>query len=363
MTRRFKFGIALIAILALAAFLYAGRFGSTPSFRDASGTVIQGSVAEQRRLNLGGVEQWVTIRGRNAKAPILIWLHGGPGQDETGLSRRYNSALEDHFVVVYWTQRGAGRSYSSSIPEASMTMTQFVADLDQLIGILKSRFRQNKVVLMGHSWGTSIGVSYAQQHPENVSVYVGVSQIANAVEGVSRSRQWLLSEAKRRNDKPALAEIQAPDASANPTTLTAVELKWIDKLGGGYFHTEVSLIEAMLLSFKASEMTWYDGIKFRAGSSFSIKALKPQLDKTDWLNTATKFDVPIFIAAGRYDRGTDATLAHEYFDRIEAPVKQFKWFERSAHCPPFEEPAAFNSFVVEEVLPLALKREGADVIG
>lgn len=81
------------------------------------------------RINLGGVEQSIIMRGRNAKAPILIWLHGGPGQDETGMWRRYNSELEDHFLVVYWTQRGTGRSYHNDISVSSMTINQFVSDL------------------------------------------------------------------------------------------------------------------------------------------------------------------------------------------------------------------------------------------
>jgi len=352
--RRFKFSIVIIAILAIAAFLYYGRFGSTPSFRDAAGAQLQGSVAEMQRVKLGGVEQSITIRGRNAKAPILIWLHGGPGQDETGLWRLYNAALEDHFVVVYWTQRGTGRSYDSSIPAASMTLQQFVADLDQLIGILKSRFNQNKVVLAGHSWGTNIGVAYTQQHPENVSAYVSIGQIANSAEGERRSYAWVMAEAKRRNDAEAVADLERLGAPPYPIASILVQRSWLGKFGGGSFHDDVPLIELMLRSFRASEVTWYDGIKYRAGAYFSLDALSPQVAKFDWLHTATQFKVPIFIVAGRYDHNTDAGLAHEYFDKIAAPIKQFKWFEKSAHSPQFEEPAAFNAFMINQVLPAAL---------
>jgi proline iminopeptidase len=358
MRRRTKLGIAFIAILAVVAFLYNGRFGSTPPFRDASGVVIQGSVAEMSRVKLGGVEQSITIRGRNAKAPILIWLHGGPGQDETGLSRLYNGELEDHFVVVYWTQRGAGRSYDSSIPAASMTLQQFVADLNQLISVLKSRFHRNKVVLAGHSWGTNIGVSYTQQYPENVAAYVGISQIANAAEGERRSYAWAIAEAERRNDHFALSQIRKIGPPPLSMTSSQIMHKWINKFGGGYYHIDVSLFQLMGQSFRASEMTWYDGIKFKTGGAFSQNALSARLAKIDWLHSATKFAVPVFVVEGRHDRSTDAILAHEYFDKIEAPAKQFRWFEKSAHCPPFEEPAAFNAFIINQVLPLALSAEG-----
>jgi len=361
MKRSLKICIVLIAVPAVVALFYARRFGSTPYFRDGSGALVHDSVADMERVTLGGVKQWITIRGHNAKAPILIWLHGGPGQDETGLSRLHNAALEDHFLVVYWTQRGAGRSYDSSIPVASMTLPQFVSDLNQLVGILKSRFHQNQVVLVGHSWGTNIGVSYAQQYPQNVSAYVGISQIVNSAEAERRAYIWSLAEAKRRNDQVALLELRKIGTPPIPIASSKIMYNWINKFGGGYYHVDVSLLYLMEQSFRASEMTWYDGIKFKVGVEFSQNALFPQLAKIDWLHSATKFAVPIFIVAGRYDHGTDATLAREYFDHIAAPGKRFKWFEKSAHCPPFEEPTAFNAFVINEVLPVALKAQRVGV--
>jgi pimeloyl-ACP methyl ester carboxylesterase len=360
MTRRIKFGIALIAILAIAAYLYAGRLGSTPPFRDSAGIVVPGSVATMERMNLGGVEQSVTIRGRNAKAPILIWLHGGPGMDATGMWRFHNATLEDHFVVVYWTQRGTGRSYSSDIPIKSMTRGQFVADLDQLIGTLKRRFGQNKVVVAGHSWGTSIGVAYVQAHPENVSAYVGIGQIANAAEGERRSYAYTVAEAKKRGNAEALADLTKIGPPPFPTESMLIQRGWLEKFGGAW-HKPTSLIQLMLTSYKASEMTWYDGVKFNAGMDFSLRRLGPEIDRVDWMATAKHFAIPVFIVAGRYDRNTDADLAHEYFDKIEAPAKQFKWFEQSAHSPPFEEPAAFNAFMINDVLPVAIKTQQGNV--
>ena len=354
MRGRVKFGIATIAALAIAAYLYAGRFGSTPPFRDSSGALVMGSIATMQRINLGGVEQSVSIRGRDANAPILIWLHGGPGMDATGMWRFHNAALEDRFVVVYWTQRGTGRSYSSSIPVQSMTLGQFVADLDQLVGILKRRFGQNNVVLAGHSWGTNIGVAYAQAHPENVSAYVGIGQIANAAEGERRSYAFTVAQAKKRGDPDALADLTKIGPPPYPIASLLIERGWLEKFGGAW-HKQTSLLQLMLTSFRASEMTWYDGVNFNAGIDFSLKALQPQVDKIDWMSKATRFAVPVFIVAGRYDRNTDADLAHEYFEKIEAPSKQFRWFEQSAHSPPFEEPAAFNAFMINDVLPVAFR--------
>lgn len=346
--------LILLAVGALGALLYAGRYGTTPAFRDSSGAITAGSIATLERINLGGVEQSVLIRGRSTRAPILIWLHGGPGNDETGLLRYHNAVLEEHFLVVYWTQRGTGRSYHSDIPPSSMTLGQFVADLDQLVGILNTRFGPQKIVLAAHSWGTNIGVAYAQAHPEKVAAYVGVGQIANSAEGERLAYAFTLAEAKRRGDSEALADLVriGPPPYGFDTVLR--QRVWLNKFGGAW-RQPTSLLDLMRTSLAASEATWYDLALFDRGQDFSGNALADEVAGFDWLHRARRFAMPVFIAAGRYDRNTDAALAQRYFEAIEAPSKRFKWFENSAHSPIFEEPAAFNRFILGEVLPVALR--------
>lgn len=347
--------IIIIAFLAIAAYLFLGRYGSTPPFRDAAGLVIQGSVAEMQRLNLGGVEQSVTIRGRNSRAPILIWLHGGPGQDETGMWRKYNSALEDHFLVVYWTQRGTGRSYSSDIPASSMTINQFVSDLDELVTHMQQRFGKQKVVLAGHSWGTSFGVAYAQTHPENVAAFVGVSQVVNATAGERLSYHFTLEEAKRRGNTEAVRELSALGEPPYPMASILAQRKWLENFGGGSFHKPTSLISLMWQSFAASELTLLDGFYYQSGANFSLNALTKENARVDWWTNAKQFKMPVFVVSGRFDYNTPSGLQKAWFDRIEAPIKTHRWFEDSAHSPLFEEPEAFNQFMIGEVLPIAQK--------
>ena len=345
------FWTILVVALGFAGWAYVGRNGSTPPFRDDKGGIVAGSVADMQKINLGGVEQSVIIRGRDARAPVLIWLHGGPGTDETGIWRQRNAALEDHFVVVYWAQRGAGQSFHSDIPKASMNLTQFVADLDQLVGVLQTRFHQPKVALVGHSWGTNIGVAYSLAHPEKVSAYIGIGQIANSAEGERRSYAFTRAQAEQRGDADAIAALKAmgPPPYALPSIME--ERKWLEKFGGGSFHIETPLWKLLWEAFQNDEITWRDGIGFVRGAPFSLEALAPEVARFDWISTATRFEMPIFIGAGRFDNNTDASLAHDYFNRIEAPYKQFKWFENSAHSPMFEEPAAFNAFMIDDVLP------------
>jgi proline iminopeptidase len=273
--------------------------------------------------------------------------------------RRLNATLENHFVVVYWTQRGAGRSFHADIDPNSMTLQQFVADLDQLVGHLQAQLHQPKVALVGHSWGTNIGVTYARAHPKKVSALVSIGQIANSVQGEQRSYAFTLAEAKRRNIPEAIADLTAMGPPPYPLESIMKQRGWLEKFGGGSFHAETSMPLVLLKAYQAREVTWLDGLGFARGAPFSLAALAPQVAKFDWLHTATDFAVPVFIVAGRFDRNTDADLAHDYFNRIHAPSKQFKWFDHSAHSPMLEEPAAFNTFMINTVLPVVRTRLSA----
>ena len=127
--------------------------------------MVPDSIAEVNYLHIGGVDQWVMIRGESLTNPPLILLHGGPGMSEMRFFRHFNSPLEKSFTVVNWDQRGAGKSFDRNIPRASMTVEQFIADLDQLVDAVCKRVRKNKVVIFGHSWGSALGVLYADALP------------------------------------------------------------------------------------------------------------------------------------------------------------------------------------------------------
>jgi len=142
--------------------------GRTPPFRGADGKVMAGSIAEVGYRRLAGVDQWVLIRGESVANPPLILLHGGPGWSETGLFRYFNAPLEKSFTAIYWDQRGAGKSSDRRIPQSSMTVEQFICDLDELVDAVSERLGKTKVVIFGHSWGSVLGVLYAARFPEKV---------------------------------------------------------------------------------------------------------------------------------------------------------------------------------------------------
>ena len=208
--------------------------GRTQPFKDAERRVVAGSVAEAGVWRLGGVDQWVMIRGRSVENPLLIILHGGPGSSETALFRCFNAALEQAFTVVYWDQRGAGRSFSNSIPAASMNVDCFVGDLNELTDRLLARFGKRRVVILGHSWGSALGIVYATRFPAKVAAYVGVGQVADMAASEAASYAFALARAEGRGHRKAIKQLRAIGPPPHSMKAIGTERRWLMAVGGAF---------------------------------------------------------------------------------------------------------------------------------
>jgi pimeloyl-ACP methyl ester carboxylesterase len=203
------------------------RLGTTRPFRTPAGGILPGSIAEIAYVRLGGLDQWVMIRGENVANPLLVLLHGGPGFPEARLFRHFNSPLEKNFTVVYWDQRGTNRSFDRRIPASSMTVEQFIADLDELVNAVSSRFGRRNVAIYGHSWGSALGVLYAARFPEKVAAYVGAGQMGSWPASEASSYAFVLAEAERRKNRRALRELRAIGAPPYTASAKMVQGKWL----------------------------------------------------------------------------------------------------------------------------------------
>ena len=325
---------------------------STPPFRDKDGGAIAGSIAVVERWPVNGVTQTVVIRGRNQANPLLVWLHGD-GLCETPDLRLYNSVLEDHFTVVYWCQRHAGQSFDPfAAPPKTLTIDQYVADLEVVVDLVRARFHQDKVVLVGHSWGTVLGVLYTERHPEKVAAYLGVSQVVNSLESERRSYAYVLAVAQARKDAKLVDRIRKLGPPPRPDGTIYTPRAWLQATGG-LFHADMSNRTLALMAARSSEANWRDVAGFLGGAEKDFAPVLPEVRGLTLDIGHTEFAAPVFFLSGRYDHTTDAALAHSYFERVVAPRKEFVWFDQSAHSPPFEEPARFNDWIITHVRPLA----------
>lgn len=331
-----------------------GTVGRTPAFKDSQGEPLVGSVAEAGAMPIGGLDQWVMIRGRNLDNPLLIILHGGPGSSETALFRAFNAELEDAYIVVYWDQRGAGRSFHRSIPPASMTTERFVADLDELVDAILARFRKKKVVLLGHSWGSILGTLYAARFPAKVAAYVGAGRVADMAASEAASYAFTLAEAERRGHRAALATLQALGPPPHDLKSIGRQRRWLMALGGAT-GPGFSLMKLIWKGLTAPEASPLDLVRLVQGSTFSLQCLEPEFMNGNLQRDYQRFQVPVFFILGRYDNQVVASISAAYFDNIDAPHKALFWLERSGHFMPFEEPAAFNRLMIDVVRPFAIE--------
>jgi len=316
------------------------HLGQTRPFRSPRGEVLAGSVAEVAYLRLGGLEQWVMIRGENVANPTLIVLHGGPGMSETAFLRTFNAALEKAFTVVYWDQRGAGRSFSRRIPRSSMTVEQFIADLDELVDAIRARLGQTKVAIFGHSWGSALGVLYAARFPDKVSVYAGGGQIGDWAAGESISYAFALAEAQRQGNAKALEKLRAIGAPPYGARSLFTERTWLSRLEGRM--RPRALWKVARAGLAAPESSLLDLVGAVRGFRFSLDAMWTEVSRLNLIQLAPSLRMPVFLFLGRNDHWVPPETSLAFFDALTAPSKQVVWFERSGHEMFVDEPAKFN---------------------
>jgi len=293
----------------------------------------------------------MAVRGDDASAPVLIWLHGGPGAAERPLFQLFNSSLERRFIVVYLDQRGTGRSFDPKADPRRLTITRHLADLDIVIDHLRTEFKKQKVILIGHSWGSALGLLYAQAHPEKVAAFVGVGQETSELAREKSQYDFVKTEATRHGDSDALARLEkiGPPPFSAKRELAIQDL--VDRYGG-YFHNRPCFFWVVLRGIIGGYVTPWELPRMIRGNEVSLKAMNAELLKLDLRTRVPKVDVPVIFMLGRYDRQVDSRLAAAYFKKLIAPAKRLMWFEKSAHNIPFEQPKTFNKAVprlLEEV--------------
>ncbi len=321
----------------------------TPPFRGPNGEPIPGSIAEIHYLRLGGLDQWVMMRGESLANPPLILLHGGPGFTETHFFRHFNAPLEKIFTVVYWDQRGAGKSFDRTIPESSMTVERFIADLDELVDAVCKRVGQNRVAIFGHSWGSVLGVLYAARFPDKVAAYVGSGQIGDWQAAESLSYAFALAEAQRRGNRKAIKELRAIGPPPYGAQDLWTERTWLQRFAGNL--SVRSLWELGRIFFGGPESSIFDLPNILHGFRFSLDAMWDEVSQLNLIELAPVLHVPVYFFLGRHDHWVPPETSVAYFDALTAPSKKLVWFEASGHEPFVDEPDKFNAAMAELVRP------------
>ncbi|HNT76669.1 MAG TPA: alpha/beta hydrolase [Anaerolineae bacterium] len=299
------------------------------------------SVNGLERVTLGGVKQWISIRGHDRRNPVLLFLHGGPGSANLAKLRVQCPELEQHFVVVTWDQRGAGKS-QAAFDADTLSIEQIVSDTHELILMLKARFGVDAVYLMGFSWGTVPGLLVAARYPKDLHAYIGAGQIVDYAEGERQSLAYVQDVARERNDEETLRALSAIDPAYNTANWykqLMTQRKWLLKYGGVY-HTADSYNHEALMLLRAPEYSLMDFALWPGASARSLKTFWPALMQINLAEMVPEMQVPVYFFAGRYDRNAPSPLVEAYFAQLRAPAgKELIWFEDAAHDVFFDQPA------------------------
>lgn len=308
-------------------------------------------IDESSFVTIGGVPQWINVRGHDRHKPFVLYLDGGPGKPSTAWMHLQQLELERHVVMVHWEQRGAGKSYSSDIDPATMTIERFVQDGIEVIDHLRRTYGVEKVVLLGHSWGTQLGVLMAQRAPEKVAAYIGVGQGVDIEEGWRRTLADIEAQARADDNQEELALIASWGEPLSPDDVE--ELFWLMVSHGCEVHGQTGYGWVMAEMLVSPMYSLADHWRWAQGNRFSVEHMLDQLKALDLRAQVPRLDVPVHLLHGRYDCNTHHAVAREWFEALEAPAKSFTWFARSAHSLPFEEPARFQQVVADlvEALP------------
>lgn len=311
-------------------------------------------------LHIDGINQWLSIRGRDLRNPILLVLHGGPGSPDMPLAWTFESPWEDYFTVVEWDQRGTGKTYASNTETAmapGMTIAGMTKDAAQVVEYLRKRFHKRKIFLMGHSWGSVLGVELAQRHPDWFYAYIGVGQVVNTRESEKEGYAFALREARAHHNAEAIRELKsiAPYPGTAPLTIGRITVrdKWEMYYGGLAWGRKDYQFAAD--AWKLSpEYSQRDHDLIDKGSLFSLKhLLRPFLAVN--FDHVTRFGCPIILFVGAHDYTVSHKLTEQWFDKIRAPSKRLVIFADSAHMIFLEQPGRFLVDLVRYALPYADK--------
>jgi pimeloyl-ACP methyl ester carboxylesterase len=331
-----------ILLILLALVLIGAGLWFRPAFTwpiSLAGAVGQGrGVAALEPVTLGGMEQWLLIRGQDRSNPIVLVLHGDPGRPEIYMAHAWQRPLERDFVVVQWDRRGSGKSYYDD-PDRPIRFTRELADTVELIGKLRARFGPRRIIVVGHSYGSLLGVALAQQHPELVRAYVGVGQAACTAEDEDAVQDsWLKLRAGLKGDDATRSRAVAGGAWDRRSAIM--------RYGGEVSGMPGPLIFAWM-GLTAPEYTLDDVINIQQGWRYDHDHMIADGPSMPLARSVPALQVPVWFFQGRQDYLAPGLCVARYASVLQAPLVRFEWFEKSAHFPFLDEPEHFHQAMLQ----------------
>lgn len=350
--RRLRKSLALLVstlLINVCITTLSQAMAATPAITDASGKPINNSIAQLIEVKLNGRKQWISIRGQNRNNPVLLFLAGGPGGSQMVAVRNELKKLEEFFVVVNWDQPGSGKSYYAD-KISNITLETYIEDGYALTEYLKEHFGQEKIYLIGESWGSALGIFLIDRYPESYHALIGTGQMIDFAETERIDYNKALEIATEKGDTNLINQLKA---NGEPPYYGS-DMVWKSALYLNYLTDYMAKLPEVhnpgyntLRDIAGYEYGIIDKINFFRGIVFTFNNVYQKLYEIDLRKDYTKLEVPVYFFLGRYDFNAPTSLVEEYESLLEAPDKKIVWFEHSAHSPWINES---DKFVKEVVL-------------
>ncbi|MGO8885935.1 MAG: alpha/beta fold hydrolase [Streptosporangiaceae bacterium] len=301
-------------------------------------------------IRAGDTTQWIRIRGADASNPVLLLIQQGPGLPMINEARRFEHllGLEQVFTVVYWDQRGCGRSLRGREGRTGVNMDLMVADTVLLLEYLRNRFG-GKTNIAGFSFGAALAALAAAQRPDLVATFVATGMDIDGAAAASGAYEFALRTARQRGNRRATRQLEAIGPPPHLTSKQfGTRVRWASNFGGVTRNQTYATLARGLVSslVRCADYSAGDVIRTVRGVTATQAALLPDLATMDLTRTLPRIDVPVVMVQGRDDQVAPGESAQQYASSLQAPRKQLIWFENSAHTPHLDEPAKFRDVLL-----------------
>lgn len=325
---------------------------------DLDRIVAPNGVQEAYAAPIGGIRQWINVRGQDRDNPILLFVHGGPASPLIPTLWQFQRPLEEYFTVVNYDQRGAGKTYTLQDPQSyadSIRIPTYVDDAIEIAEYVRKRYGKRKLVLAGHSWGTIVGMQAALKRPDLFYAYVGIGQAIKVMENEKLSFDYGMQQALARGNTAAVEEMKtiAPYPGDQPVTRERIitARKWAQHYGGLTAYRDESTYFYRAARMSPDYTDDCERAAVDAGNVYSLGKLLPEFLATD-MSGVREFPIPVVMFMGRHDYTTPSQPTAAWLERVAAPYKRGVWFERSSHMMQWEEPGKLLTSLLTYVRPL-----------
>lgn len=303
-------------------------------------------------IDIGEIKQCLYIRGKNIENPVILFLHGGPGTPEMPVLYKFQYDWEDDFTIVHWDQRGAGKTYFANDQNdiiSTLNFQQLVDDAWELTQYIQKRFKKDKIIVLGHSWGTVLGTTLVQKHPDAFSAYIGVGQIINGIDGERIGFKKVLDLARYHNDRMDISELENlkpyPSSKYDSKSLMTVRQKQVK------YGVAVGANASSILSYYFSPYLSLKDLTYYLINPFDMQKeiMQYVFHEFDIREYGNKYAMPIFYILGENDYQAPTIIAKEYFEEIKAPIKEIFIIPKAGHAPMIDNPQSFTKILKDEI--------------